>query len=185
MDNRLRKISFCGIFIALIMAFGYALAYIPNFEIVTLLIFLSGYLMGKKFGVFIGFLGEFLFSALNPMGSGLLFPPTLIAQVIAMGFTGLMGGIIGDFLGHKQFSKKYVFLFAVIGAFVTLIYDLIVSLAYPISAGFDISETLGIMLSGLVFSIMHIVTNTIVFSTLLPVIIIRIKKSGLFNEYQR
>jgi hypothetical protein len=185
MQNRLRLISYNGVFIALVLAMGYALAYIPNFELVTMLIFLSGYYLGIKNGLLIGFLGEFLFSALNPMGSGLIFPPMLIAQVLAMGIVGLTGGIIGKTMSKKEFKKGYIAVFGGAGLILTLIYDMFVSLAYPLSAGFDIHQTIAMLLSGVLFSALHLVTNFIVFTTILPLICIRLNRSGIFNEIKQ
>jgi len=181
MNTKIRKISYSGIFIALIMAIGYSLAYIPNLELVTLLIFLAGYFMGMKYGLLIGVVGEFLFSVLNPMGSGLLFPPMLIAQIIAMGLTATIGGLLGNIIGQHPLKKHTILIFAFTGLVVTFFYDVFVSLAYPIASGFDVKQTFGIVLSGILFSIIHIVMNTLIFATLLPVIVIRINKSGIFR----
>ena len=163
------------------MAVGYSLVYVPNVELVTLIIFLAGFLMGTKYGLITGIIGEFLFSALNPFGSGLLFPPMLIAQVLSMAFVGFAGGIAGKWLPFRKFSKKYILIFGIIGFLITLVYDIFVSAAYPISAGFGLNETVGIILSGIIFSVMHIAMNVMVFSILFPVIVIRLNKSGLFD----
>ena len=179
--NRTKKIAFTGIFIALVMTVGYSLVHIPNVELVTLIIFLAGYLMGIKYGLIVGIVGEFLFSALNPFGSGLLFPPMLFAQVLSMGFVGFAGGLIGKWFPSNRFSKKYILIFGLTGFLITLIYDIFVSAAYPIASGFGINQTIGLILSGIVFSIMHIAMNVMVFSTLLPIIVLRLKRSGLFN----
>ena len=164
------------------MAVGYSLVYVPNVELVTLIIFLSGYLMGTKYGLIVGIIGEFLFSALNPFGSGLLFPPMLISQVIAMALVGFAGGMLKKWIPSEKFSKNYILIFGFTGFLITLIYDILVSAAYPVSAGFGFTETLGLILSGIVFSVMHIAMNVMVFSILLPVIVIRLNKSGLFND---
>lgn len=180
--NNTKKIAFTGIFIALILAVGYSLVYVPNVELVTMIIFLSGYFMGIKNGLIVGIVGEFLFSALNPFGSGLMFPPMLVAQLFAMAIVSLAGGVSGRLLKAEKFKKQYILIFGIIGFIITLIYDILVSAAYPISAGFGINETFGVILSGVLFSIMHIAMNVMVFSILLPVIIFRLNGSGLFNE---
>lgn len=180
--QRLRKISYSGIFIALILAVGYALSYVPNLELVTALIFLSGYFLGIQYGLLIGILGEFLFSAFNPMGSGLMFPPMIIAQVVSMAIVGVAGGILGGFMSKQVFKKYYVIVFGIAGFVLTFIYDVFVSLAYPISAGFDLKQTIGVLLSGIVFSLLHLGINSLVFTTIVPLFCIRINKSGIFND---
>ncbi|MBN2279942.1 MAG: ECF transporter S component [Candidatus Marinimicrobia bacterium] len=178
--NKTKKIAYTGIFVALVMALGYSLLYIPNIELVTLIIFLSGYFMGIRIGSMVGMIGEFLFSTLNPFGSGLLFPPMLMAQVIAMTFVGFTGGLIGKYLPSEGFTVKYIFVFTIAGFSLTLIYDIFVSAAYPVSAGFGLTQTIGIILSGIIFSALHITMNTLVFSLLLPIIVIRLNRSRLF-----
>ena len=169
MKNRIKSIAFMGIFIALVLGVGYALALLPNVELITAMIFLSGVLMGVKRGIFVGTIGEFLFSALNPVGSGLLFPPMLIAQVISMGFIGAVGGILRQYLVNWKPKPIKVIVIGAVGFVLTLIYDIFVSLAYPISAGFNLKETIGVVIAGIAFSVIHLVVNTAIFITLVPV----------------
>lgn len=159
-----------GIFIALVLGVGYALALVPNVELVTAMIFLSGVLMGVKRGIFVGIIGEFLFSALNPVGSGLLFPPMLITQVISMGFIGAVGGLLRQYIINWKPKPINVIVIGAVSFTITLIYDIFVSLAFPISAGFNFKETIGVVVaSGIAFSVIHLIVNTIIFITLVPV----------------
>ena len=79
-------------FVAITVVLGYVFAFIPNVELVTASIFLSGYLLGSKKGVLIGIVAEFLFSLLNPYGAA--NPPLLLAQLIAMAIVGYSGGLL-------------------------------------------------------------------------------------------
>lgn len=158
-----------GIFIALVLGVGYALALVPNVELVTAMIFLSGVLMGVKRGIFVGIIGEFLFSALNPVGSGLLFPPMLITQVISMGFIGAVGGLLRQYIINWKPKPINVIVIGAVSFTITLIYDIFVSLAFPISAGFNFKETIGVVITGIAFSVIHLIVNTIIFITLVPV----------------
>jgi len=168
LHQQTRHIAFSGIFIALILGVGYALAFVPNVELVTALIFLAGTLMGLKRGLLIGILGEFLFSALNPMGSGLLFPPLLIAQIIAMTVICLIGALLRSYILNWKISLPNVILIGAIGFLVTLFYDILVSAAYPLSAGFKSRETIATIIAGLAFSVIHLISNTVVFIVLVP-----------------
>jgi hypothetical protein len=56
----------------------------------------------------------------------------------------------------------------VTGLFVTFIYDSFTTLSYPISAGFELTQTLGIYISGLSFSLLHQISNAIVFTIGIP-----------------
>jgi len=174
---RVRKIAYAGIFIALILGIGYTLAFVPNVELVTALIFMAGALLGVKWGIFIGLLGEFLFSALNPMGSGLLFPPMLICQVLAMACVGGVGGLTRKKIKNQEIGTGNKLLIGCLGLLLTLFYDLAVSLAYPISAGFNFKAIVATLIAGLAFSAIHLVVNTLIFLIIVPVAIHRIYRA--------
>ena len=55
-----------------------------------------------------------------------------------------------------------------IGLVCTLLYDGVTTLTYPISAGYDWDETVAYALSGLLFTFMHLVSNAIIFSLVVP-----------------
>jgi len=73
---------------------GLILTPIPNIELITLFIFLGGYIYRIKNGIIIGTVGGFLFSAVNPWGSGLAFPPLIVSQMIGFGLAGLTGALV-------------------------------------------------------------------------------------------
>ena len=186
MNSRIRKITYSAIFIAIIVGVGYALAFVPNVELVTALIFLSGVLMGWKSGLIIGGLGEFLFSALNPLGSGLIFPPMLIAQVLAMVIIGGVGRLCGNFVLSWQPRLRNFIAIGLLGGLLTIFYDICVSIAYPLSAGFNWRGLVTTLAAGLVFSIIHIIVNLIVFLFLVPVTAQRIARAiPYFREERR
>jgi len=168
LHQKTRHIAFSGIFIALILGVGYALAFVPNVELVTTMIFLAGVLMRLKRGLLVGILGEFLFSALNPIGSGLLFPPMLIAQIAAMTVVCLTGALLRNYILNWKTSLPNIILIGAIGLLLTLFYDILVSAAYPLSAGFKLRETVATIIAGLAFSVIHLISNTIIFIVLVP-----------------
>ena len=165
-----RRIAFSGIFIALILGVGFALAFVPNVELLTAMIFLAGVLMGLKTGMIIGISGEFLYSALNPIGSGLLFPPMLIVQIVTMAFVSASGGLLRKYILTWKRSVLNLLILGSLGFGLTLIYDILVSAAFPISAGFNFNEILATIFAGLAFSVIHLVSNTLVFMLLIPVV---------------
>ncbi|MBU1065676.1 hypothetical protein KJ762_02070 [bacterium] len=164
-----RLIAFSGIFIALLLGVGYALAFVPNVELLTAMVFMSGVLMGFKRGIIIGVVGEFLFSALNPMGSGLLFPPMLIAQLIAMAIVSFLGALTRNYVLRCKQGIISAIIMGGIGLLLTLFYDILVSAAFPVSAGFSFREVVGTIIAGLAFSIVHLIGNTLVFILLVPI----------------
>ena len=164
-----RQISFSGIFIALLLGVGYALAFVPNVELMTAMIFLAGVLMGYKRGIIIGIVGEFLFSALNPMGSGLLFPPMLFAQIVAMTVVSFTGAALRIYVLTSKKGLLNIIIMGGVGLLLTLFYDILVSAAFPVSAGFTLYEIIGTIIAGLAFSIIHIISNVLVFTLLVPI----------------
>lgn len=165
---RVKKIAYTGVFVALIMGVGYALAVVPNVELVSALAFLSGVLMGRKAGILIGALGEFLFSAFNPLGSGLLFPALIVAQVLSMAVIGGVGGVCRGLVLRPGFSLKRNAALGAIGLGLTLFYNILVSIAYPLMAGFNLTGILTTLAAGLLFSLVHLIINTLIFGWLVP-----------------
>ncbi len=66
LERKSFRISLIATFTALAIVLGYAMAYIPNIEVFTLMIFLSGFIMSKKEGAIIGLLSASIFTFFNP-----------------------------------------------------------------------------------------------------------------------
>jgi len=95
-----------AIFSALAIGLGYAFLFVPNIEFMTVIIFISGLSLGVKTGMLVGGTSMFIFSAMNPIGSGLVFPPLLIGQVFSMILIGMIGGLLYRFFlsnNHLRF----------------------------------------------------------------------------------
>jgi len=163
-----RRIAYTGMFIALAVALGFTLIVIPNLELVTATAFISGWLLGPWFGALVGFISETIFSGLNPIGSGFLFFPLLIAQVFSMAFAGFIGGIARR--GQIMFLSSWTGLLALagVGVLLTAIYDLLTTLAYPIAAGFSGLQIWTMIAAGSVLSIFHILSNAAIFAIIVP-----------------
>ena len=166
-DN-LTNLVRAAMFAALAVALGYALMLIPNVELITVVVFLSGLTLGIKWGMFVGGLSEFIFSVMNPLGSGLIFPPLIAAQISSMIFVGFTGGILRPFLFIKNITNIHIFAFGFSGFILTFIFDSLTTLSYPIAAGFDWPQTIGIYLSGIGFTILHQISNGIIFAVGIP-----------------
>ena len=75
-----------SIFCALAIGLGFVFMPVPNFEFITVTVFLSGLYLNSAWGFLIGCTTITIYSGFNPMGSGLAFPPLFLGQVITMGF---------------------------------------------------------------------------------------------------
>lgn len=164
----LNKLVRASIFTALAIGLGFSLIMVPNIELITVIIFLAGLTLGIGWGVLVGGTAELIFSVLNPFGSGLVFPPLLLAQVLSMMIVGLAGGLMRPLFFKREFSAKNIAGLAITGFVLTFIFDSLTTLSYPISVGFDLPQTVGIYISGIGFTILHQVSNAIVFAIGVP-----------------
>jgi len=95
-----RDLVLCATFVALAVALGFALVHMPNVELVTLVAFMSGYLLGASRGFLIGFISMAFFTILNPLGIPVV--PVVAAQVGGMAVIGFVGGLT------KRWSRGWI-----------------------------------------------------------------------------
>jgi len=168
------SISFIAILTALSVDLGYLLAFIPNIEVFTLMIFLSGFMMSKKEGAIIGFLSALIFTFFNPYGPSP--PPLFLYQLIHYSTTGVLGGLMKDFLRNKKYFKPtedlYIFrimlLFGFLGAVISFVFDILSTLIGGFTVSITIDYFIASYLLGIVFTTVHLIGNILVFVFLLP-----------------
>lgn len=159
-----RDLALCAIFVALAVALGFALVHVPNVELITLVIFSSGYLLGGRRGFLIGLLSMVLFTTFNPMG--LPVAPVALAQVGGMAVIGLSGGVARGWLARGPLWAKL----ALWGLAGTFFYDMITNVAMAISFGLT-SKLFTVLIAGLIFSILHMVSNLLIFAVAGPFLV--------------
>tara|TARA_B100000700_G_scaffold11950_1_gene12197 strand:- start:227 stop:751 length:525 start_codon:yes stop_codon:yes gene_type:complete len=160
-----------AIFSSVAIGMGFSLMLIPNIELITVVVFLSGLYLGIWWGGLVGMTSMAIYSGMNPMGSGLSFPPLFAMQIIGMSLTGIIGGLVRPFFFVKQFNVFLISSLAILGFTVTLIYDMLTLIAYPIAAGLGFSGMLAALIKGLGFTLLHEISNAIVFVVSIPRII--------------
>ncbi|MFX1514549.1 MAG: ECF transporter S component [Promethearchaeota archaeon] len=69
LERKTFRVALIGIFTAVTIVLGYLLAEIPNIEVFTMMIFLSGFILSKKEGAIIGLLSAAIFTFFNPINS--------------------------------------------------------------------------------------------------------------------
>ena len=174
LERKTFRISLIGTFTALAIVLGYSLAYIPNIEVFTLMIFLSGFIMSKKEGAIIGLLSASIFTFFNPFGPSP--PPLFIYQLIHYSLTGISGGLAKDFMVNRKFFKPkedlYVYqvmvIFGIIGGILTFLFDILSTLLGGFTVSTSIDYFIASYLFGIVFTTIHLIGNTLVFVFLLP-----------------
>lgn len=136
---------------------------IPNLELVTLVAFASGVLLGVRDGAGVAAITMLMYSLLNPYGAA--HPLVTSAQVIGEALVGATGGATGGFAGVPAALRSL--LLGLTGALLTIVYDLITNVATGIIFG-QMRVTL---LGGIPFALWHIATNTALFASLGPALV--------------
>lgn len=145
---------------------------VPNFEVMTLIVFASGVLLGARDGMMVGGLTMLVYSLLNPWGA--VHPLVTAAQIAGEVLPGAAGGVAARWgLAELPAPRRALFLGA-IGAGVTLWFDLITNLATGVVYG----QPLAVLVGGIPFSLWHIGTNLALFALLGTPLI------GVFAHYR-
>lgn len=157
--NTTRRALLASLLIALTVAAGQALAGIPNVELVTFLVFVSGYLLGPRAGAIIGGCAMGAHSTFNVMGA--VVPPMLAAQVLVYASIGAAGGLVGPGIVRLRAPVRAVVACAT-GALLALVYQVIINLVAYLT--FTSEDTLAAFIwGGLVFSAVQILWNAALF----------------------
>jgi hypothetical protein len=128
-----------------------------------LIVFLTAAVLGVSFGVGLGVLVMLINGFVSPWGvAGLLLP----FQVIGMATVGVGGGLYRRSRGGSYDANSYAET-AVLGAFLTLGYDVITNFGFAITLmlmGQPIFLAfISALMSGAVFSVVHVVSNAVLF----------------------
>lgn len=173
--QRAQKIALTACFVGLAVA-GSLMEQIPNFEILTMTVFLSGIMLGPTTGATTGILSAFLFSTFSPYGQAP--PPLLAAQMLAIGFSGLSGGL----LRLENFSTlKSRALLAACGFLLTLIYDVLTTMSFTFAVDLDLQKFFATFALGIWFTFVHIASNTLIFALILPILVQRLSTLQVFQ----
>ena len=133
---------------------------IPNFEILTLVVFCAGVLLGVRDGLLVGAVAEVIYSVLNPYGA--VHPVVTLTQVLGMILPGIAGGIAA----HARLPELAVPLRATalagIGAVLTIFFDFITNLGTGLVYG-QVGATL---VGGIPFALWHLFWNVVLFVVL-------------------
>ncbi len=165
-----------SIFCAMAIAMGYSLMMVPNIELITVIIFLSGVILNIRWGVLVGFVAMGIYSGLNPLGSGLSFPPLFFAQIIGMAVCGAVGGLLRPFFYVKKYNLSTLILLGLSGFLVTFIYDVLTLISYPLFSGLGYAGIVASLIKGLGFTLLHEISNIFIFLITVPRVVQFLKK---------
>ena len=174
MKPSLRKWTLTGALIALSVSLGYAFIAVPNVEMITAGIFISGYALGIKEGFAVGLAAEAIYSGLNPYG--MAAPPIFLAQVLSMAVIGMAGGIMGARPPKRKLA--FILTLALAGFLGTLLFDVTTTLFYALFIELSRETLIGSFLYGLGFYATHLLSNSLIFLTIVPVVIGTLERLG-------
>ncbi len=160
---RTRRALLASLLVVVAVSLGFALSAVPNVELLSFAVFLSGFLLGVGYGAVVGAASAVLFSTFNPLGAGL--PPLVVTQALGQAVVGVAGGVAGPLIARFE-SRPLACLFAgVVGLVLTLLYDVLTTAgAYVTFVGEKSIEGLvKFGVGGLVFGVLHMVWNTVLF----------------------
>jgi hypothetical protein len=158
--KRTRALLLSALLTALVFVVGQALAGVPNVELVTLLVFLAGYLLGPVGGMVVGAAGMAAHSLFNVMGAAA--PPVWIAQWVCYALVGLAGALVGPALARVTRRGVAALLAAATGAALVLFYQAAVNAVafFTFSSGVSLWVYLW---GGIAFAAVQVVWNAAVF----------------------
>jgi ECF-type riboflavin transporter, S component len=156
---------------AIAVSCGYLLIAVPNVELISATVALSGLMLGVTGGLLVGILSMAIFSALNVLGIPYL--PIWIAQMLGMGITGAIFGLARKRIDLNNLRKAIVPL-VILGILSTTVYDLLTNLSFPIAISAPLHTWWGYIVAGVPFAITHLISNILVFMFIVPVVFSRV-----------
>jgi hypothetical protein len=163
-----------ALFIATAVAAGYLLMAVPNVELITTVVALGGLTLGAGNGLLIGGASMLLYGALNAWGPA--YPPLWAMQIGGMALTGLMFGLLRKPLLRLSRPLPRALFFALLGGVMTLLYDLLTNLAFPLAARMPLQGVLTTLAAGVPFALVHVGTNVALFAVVVPVAADQLRK---------
>ena len=133
---------------------------IPNFEVLTLVVFLAGVLLGARGGASVGALTMLVYSLLNPYGA--VHPLVTAAQVAGETLAGAAGGWSAAAGLERLGPLLRATAMAVLAVLLTAGFDLVTNVATGVVMG-QMRVTL---LGGIPFALWHTGWNVVLFVAL-------------------
>ncbi len=162
-----------GLFAGTAVGTGYLLSGVPNVELMTLIIALSGVVLGPALGPLCGVLAGTIYSLGNPYGPP---PPVLlVAQMLGHGLNGFLGWFLGTRIralsGNRTNLRAHILAVAA-GFMGTLFYQILTNLAIVVMTP-DVSA-MAIVAGMAYFALVHIGVNSIIFFLFFPSLVRRL-----------
>lgn len=133
---------------------------IPNFEVLTLVAFGSGVLLGAADGTMVGALTMLVYSLLNPYGPA--HPLVTLAQVVGVAPAGAVGGGFARLRFPSRPAAVRAGILALCAVILTVFFDLVTNLA----SGVVFGQPRLVLLQAIPYALWHTGTNLALFVAL-------------------
>ena len=174
-------ITIIATFASLALVTSYPLIGLSNVKLIDLLVFLAAFLFGLRIGLGVAASTRVIYGLLNPLGSADII--LLIFLVAGESFYALAGAGLRktttakDFLGNGRFLGRFSLVFGTIGLLATLAFDVLTNFASWLFLTPSLYDSLILgNVAGAPFSLIHEVSNLVLFSTAAPSAIIATKR---------
>lgn len=154
-----RRLAYAALLVAAGLTGVYAET-IPNFEVLTLVVFCAGVLLGARDGVLVGVVTMLAYSLLNPYGPA--HPLVTAAQVSGNALTGAGGALFARMGLPERSTFMRAAALALFAVVLTGAYDLITNVA----TGLVFGQMRTWLLAGIPFALWHIGFNVALFVAL-------------------
>ncbi len=159
--EKTRHALLATLLVSLTVAAGQALAGLPNVELITFLVFVSGYLLGSVAGATVGAVAITAHSLFNAFGAAA--PPVLAAQIAGYAAIGAAGLPVGRAVLRVGRGRGAV-VAGLAGAAGVLVYQVLVNaaawFAYPTGVPLR-----GYIAGGVAFASVQVAWNAALFAT--------------------
>ena len=169
--TEVKTMATCALLAALAVSSSTALLIIPNVEMMTLILFITGYRYGIRAGISTTLVAIILYEMIVTAFFGWL-PLVTLAKTPAYLLVTIIGSILGqadqtsldNIAEQLKTSQNTSLVYGTIGLLLTLGYDLLTTLAFGISSfGFDLKALAVVYFLGLPFTIVHEASNFMLF----------------------
>jgi hypothetical protein len=159
--NKTVTITLLAVFTALGPALSISFIWLPYFELMTLTLFIGGFILGYTYGIALAILSSTLYEIIATIIVGpafIVFPFKIIAYLVIT----CSGAFIGKILPKKGTISWRIFL-AVLGGLLTLCFDLCVNLGLILFLDYQLISYFTILVLGLPATTIRIATNSAFF----------------------
>jgi hypothetical protein len=162
MSTRVKILARVAVFAALVFVFSYFSVWLYNVNLAFFIVFSAGCLWGLWPGIGTGVIGFFLWSNFNPFGPAPF--PLLISQLIGISFSAVLGVALSGFIHARGRGAQRMLILSACGLASGFGYHLIVDVVDALLYQPFWPRLIG----GLVFSLITIVSNCIIFPLFYP-----------------